>query len=311
MSAFLPGISDPIPAPEVWPPTIEHRRGPASVARHLAALRALVAVTMSTPARAGDGIVTVGGGKYWPGIVVGVRLLREAGCNLPVEVWHRGALEPVSARDVAGLNVDIVDATATARRLNDNRVEYQNEWRGGWESKLYALTHTGFQHVLFLDADAYCVADPAPLFGLLTNSEPFAFWSDLPHMDGCVKWPAVWPGGAAGVPAVQGGQLLIDTRAAWRTLAVAHWLCQHSDFYFCHVYGDQDCWRVALAAGASPYRCIGPADWVQPAFVCAHGGADYVVHRCQSKLFPGAEPRRCDAIPRESRVFDLLAGRPA
>lgn len=305
---FLPGVVDPLDGPETWPPTIEHRRGPESIATHLAALREVASGSPQAPFRRGRGILTVGGGKYWPGIVVGIRLLRAAGCNLPVEVWHRGALEPVNPRDVADLgDVWIIDAERIARAGGDQRVQFQNEERGGWESKLYALTHTLFREVLFLDADAYCVADPAPLFDLLTDDSPFVFWHDLARMEGCIKWPRVWPDGPNGVPTVQGGQLLIDTRRAWRLLAVAHWLCQHSDYYFAHVYGDQDCWRVGLAAGACGYRCLGAADWIPPAFVCRHDGAPYVVHRCQSKLFPGTAPTRLDALPREAEAFAHFA----
>lgn len=300
---FLPGIPDPIDRPEIWPPTIELRRGPESVAEHLAALRHLAAIDVRAPYHRGRGIVTVGGGKYWPGIVVGIKLLRETGCTLPVEVWYRGSCEPVNAADVGGLgDVWLIDSDTLP---HSNRVQFSTPERGGWEAKLHALSLTLFNEVLFLDADAYCVADPTPLFDLLYRS-PVVFWEDLPRMMGCVSWPFVWPDGSAGVPTFQGGQFLIDLYAGWKTLALAHWLCQHSDYYFAHVYGDQDCWRVALAAGGGKYRCLGAADWEQPAFVCRHEGVPYVVHRCQSKMFAGAPGPRADALPCEARAWELF-----
>lgn len=306
-SKFLPGITDPLPGAEVWPPTIEHRRGPDSIAAHLAALRAVASSQPQPPRRSGRGIVTVGGGRYWPGIVVGIRLLREAGCNLPVEVWHRGRIEPVRPSDLAGLgDVFVIDAEQMARREDDRRVTWQSAERGGWESKLYALTHTTFSEVLFLDADAYCVTDPSPLFSALGSDSPFVFWSDMPHCEHTVCWSRVWPDGANGVPTVQGGQLLIDTRRAWRLLAVAHWMCQHSDYYFAHVYGDQDCWRVGLAAGACGFAHLGEAAWRSPAFVCSRGGTDYIVHRCQSKMFTDAPPVPSYRLPREARALSLF-----
>lgn len=297
---------DPIPEPAVWPPTVELRRDPASQERHRAALAEVLRRPAPTPPKPYRGIVYVGGGKYWPGIVVGVKLLRELGCTLPVEVWHR-ACEPVHAPDVYGLNVHLVDADHVASDFGDQRITYGNEYTGGWEAKLYALTHTGFEQVLFLDADAYCVADPGPLFDLLSPAEPFVFWQDMPRCETSVDWKVVWPDGPAGVPPVQGGQLLLDRRYAAKLLDVAHWMCQHSDFYFCWMYGDQDAWRVALASGhCGGYRNLGPADWEQPAFVCRHAGTPYVVHRCQGKLFPEPAPVPNPELPREARVFELF-----
>lgn len=302
---------DPIPGPAVWPPTVEYRRSPESTARHLAALRAVIAAD-PRPEPAGDGIIWVGGGKYWPGIVVGVRLLREMGCSLPVEVWYRGECEWVRPEDVTGLGVELIDADAMSAARGDSRIPRGDQWAGGWECKLYALTHTRFDRVLFLDADAYAVSDPRPLFDLLTWGRPFVFWEDLPRMVDSINWPRVLPEGDRATPTVQGGQFLIDRRHTARLLNVAHWLCQHSDYYFCWLYGDQDCWRVALAAGACAYRSLGPAEWRDVAFVCGYGGREFIVHRCQGKLFNPGEGKPRDgeasyrpALPSEGRVFDL------
>jgi len=305
---IVPGLIDPIQTPDVWPPTVDHRRGEPSRLAHLAAFREVLAGASEHEPEilATRAIVWVGGGKYWPGIVAGVRLLREVGCTLPVQVWHRGSCEPVEASDVAGLGVEVIDLDVMSEVCGDNRITPGNPERGGWEAKLYALTHTVFEQVLFLDADAYCVTDPTPLFDLLSPGEPFAFWSDLPETEKNVKWDRVWPDGSNGVPTVQGGQLLIDRRHAHRLLAVAHWLCQHSDYYFCWMYGDQDAWRVALAAGACGWRHLGCAQWLDVAFVCGHGSREYIVHRCQSKLFSGTNPKRCNGLPKEARVFELF-----
>lgn len=303
MAHFLPGVLDPLDRPETWPPTMELRRGGDSIAEHLAALRHLATVEMRAPYHRGRGIVYVGGGVYWPGIVVGIKMLRESGCVLPVEVWYRGSCEPVCAADVEGLgDVWLIDAEACNR---SNRIQFSDGDRGGWEAKLYAMSLTLFNEVLFLDADAYCVTDPTPLFDLLYGA-PVVFWSDLPRMENTVAWERVWPDGAGGVPTFQGGQFLIDLSTGWRTLALAHWMCQHSDFYFASVYGDQDCWRVALIAGGDKYLCIGPADWEAPAFVCRHDGTPYVVHRCQSKMFTSKPGPRCYTLPGEARAWDLF-----
>src|SRR5581483_6236187 len=99
----------------------------------------------------------------------------------------------------------------------------------GWESKLIALLACGWERVFYLDADAYCVADPAPLLECLSPAEPFLFWEDLPGTPGPINW-RVWGLAGSAVPPVQGGQWAVDVRHFWRELVLSHWLNQHSDF---------------------------------------------------------------------------------
>lgn len=309
--------SPPIPAISatmIDPPTVEYRRSEWSMKAHLEELRKVVAA--KSDEEMSRGIVYVGGGKFWPSIVVGIRMLRELGCKLPIEVWYRGECEPIVAADVAGLDVNLIDSDRMSQQGCDNRIKRGKAAVGGWENKLYALTHTTLDQVLFLDADAYCVADPIPLLDLLSPAEPFVFWSDLPGLEKNVKWERVYPQGAdKQIPTVQGGQLLIDRRHAAKLLEICHWMNQHSDYYYAWMFGDQDTWRVGLAAGVCGYRHLGPAPWRNVAFVCGHEGTDYIVHRCQSKLFAVADinPRDTKAsnpdysLPQENRVFCLLS----
>ncbi len=60
--------------------------------------------------RSGRGVLYVGGGKYDCGIYLGLKMLRHVGCDLPVQVWHRGPMEHVSAcvREIPG--VTVIDA---------------------------------------------------------------------------------------------------------------------------------------------------------------------------------------------------------
>lgn len=320
-----PGIRDPIPCvPCQQSHTLAWAELPEVVLEYSAILRRMISGNPPLPPApeptTDEGVVYVGGGKYWPGIVVGIRLLRESGCRLPVQVWYRGEAEPVDPADLDGISgVTLIDSLqhaadhGGARRLH------------GWEAKLWALVHCGIRRVLYLDADAYCVADPAELFAGLKSGAAFQFWHDLDRQEANVKWPMVFKPGPTGVPTVQGGQLLVDTVQAWELLCIAHWMNQHSDFYYHHMFGDQDVWRVALAAlGGNQventlWKCLGPADWSAPAFVLPSLADPVIVHRCQGKLFdwrhiPDWSPIRdaysspCYHLPRESRVFSLLAG---
>lgn len=265
---------------------------------------------------AGDGIVYVGGGKYWPMIVAGIRVLRDTGCKLPVEIWYRGKCEEVWPEDITGLDVCLCDVDAMASVFQDSRVPTGLVCKGGWEAKLYAIYHTNFDRILFLDADAYCINDPTPLFGLLDQSA-FVYWKDLPSQANSIKWGSVYPEGASvSVPQVQGGQILIDRIKAQKLISTCNFMCQRSDYFFKRMYGDQDTWRVGLAMGLADFSCIGPAKWVAAiAFDCAYNGTRYILHRCKGKLFepkhiPKGNTRYSNpqyVLPREAELFNYFA----
>lgn len=267
-----------------------------------------------------QGIIYVGGGKYWVGIVTGIRLLRRWGCKLPVEIWFRGSCETVDVDDILDLgDVKLFDIDKMSTQLRDNRIPSGNVDKGGWEAKLYAMTHTELGRVLYLDADAYCVDDPEFAFETL-DRKPFVFWNDLASHSHDVKWQHVYPKGENFKPLVQGGQLFIDRVKGWKLVHLAHYMCQNSKYYFQYMYGDQDTWRVALAIMEKEFKeklyCnLGIADWVKKAFVCRYIGEPLVVHRCRSKLF---EPiyipeRKVDYsnpqyyLPNELDVFEEFA----
>jgi hypothetical protein len=300
---IVPGLADPIPDDELRPVPRGWGHDPRVARRHREALARLARARLPPPgARHGAGVVLLGGGRYWLGVVVAVKMLRDAGSRLPVQVWHRGAAEPVWPADLAGVpGVEVRDLTALAPNLRVLR---------GWEAKTVALLACGWERVFYLDADAYCVADPAPLLDRLSPDAPFLFWEDMPGTAGAVNWPA-WGIAGSRVPPVQGGQLALHVGHFWREFVLAHWLNQHSDFSYVHGYGDQDTWRVALAATGGRYGHLGPARWDDVAFVCEIDGRPLVVHRCRSKMLHPQDVRPNDSecnrrlarLPGEARAW--------
>jgi hypothetical protein len=296
---ICPGLADPIREPPVSPAPVGWASQPAVRDLHQSALRHLAAAELPILDGVGDGMVICGGGRYWAGAVVAVRMLRRFS-DLPVQIWYRGEAEPIETADLEGVkNVRLIDAT-----------KYPHRVLGGWEVKTLALLHCGLERVIFLDADAYPVADPCTLFNEVNEDVAFAFWVDLPNNALTVQWE--WTGlvGANGVPPVQGGQLVLHRPGFSRGLLLAHWINQHSDYFYHHQYGDQDSWRIALAATERPYRVIGPADWGDTAFVCSRGeGADrsaVVVHRCGSKMFRDQMPSPKHSLPYEKEAFEYF-----
>lgn len=263
-------------------------------------------------AAGGYGIIYVGGGVYWPGIVVGIRMLRHFGCMLPVEVWYRGNVEAINPDDLKDIdNVSFHDIDSMRSLDATQRADGPG---GGWQAKLFALMHTRLSHVLYLDADAYVVNDPCGLFRHLDNT-PFAYWYDLPGQSRSIKWDKVYPAGKnTQVIQVQGGQLLIDRIKGWKLIYIADYICNHSSYFFNYMYGDQDSWRVGLAMGSCGYTVIGKADWQNVAFICNDNKNPMIIHRCQGKLFnphdiPKGKHRYSNPqyyLPEESRVFEYF-----
>jgi hypothetical protein len=290
-----PGILDPIPdevfehSPPGWASLDQTKH------RHMRALAEMCSMRLSKPEnREGTGIVYVGGGKYWPMIAVGLRMCRRF-TDLPIQVWYQGVHEPIQPDEVNDLvGVTFHDTTAVvggARKF------------GGWENKTTAILHSGLARVLYLDADAYLVADPSALLETGRISS-FAFWSDLPWNDSSLHWD--WSGvtNRACIPPVQGGQLVIDVVGSWRMLIVAHWINQHSDYWYAHQFGDQDSWRLAIAATGESYHNLGAAGWAPPSFICSYPGP-LVVHRCQGKLWRDQPAPMNPGLPGEKELRDF------
>jgi hypothetical protein len=304
-------LPDPLPEPEiaVGKPSGWHHL-PAVRKRHRDALRLLLETDLPDPeifVPGSEGIVVCGGGRYWPMVVAACKMARDV-TALPIQVWHRGREEVVGHGDLDGVpGISFRDATKVSPAPRIMR---------GWETKTVAILHSGFEKVVYLDADAYLVSDPAPLLDACTEDDPFLFWQDLPHQDGAVNWEAFDLPASMGVPAIQGGQLVLHRRHFWRQLLVAHWLNQHSDYCYSLFYGDQDAYRVALAATGGRYRNFGRAPWKYPAFVCGLPGCGgrwqepRIIHRPRGKAFPGnyTKTTHLPGDDRYWRYFEAVPG---
>ena len=309
------GGTDPLP--HVYVSDRDWSSSPRVSARHLDAMRQVMASPAPYPGGSGDGIVTAGEGQFWASLVVMLRQLRAVGCVLPVEVWYRGDAGAIRPEQVAGLGVTLINTDAAGRHHGDNRVPTGNLKVGGWEAKLYALTHTRFERCIWLDADLYPLIDPTPI--LEETGQGLAIWTDsTDEAKQHLRWPKVWPTmNTPTMPYFSSGQFAIDRHKAWQSLQLAHWMCQHSDYYFHHGLGDQDMMRAAWTACNAPYRDLGELVKLPNAkhvFRYDYRGTPMFIHRSGPKLLEFGLPLEwevaqafADAIRPRDELAELAA----
>jgi hypothetical protein len=116
----------------------------------------------------------------------------------------------------------------------------------GWELKPYAIIHSSFREVLFIDADNVAVEDPTFLFDIQPHHQHGAiFWPDF----GCLAPDrSIWH--LTGVtyrhePEFETGQLVVDKSRCWEPLLLTLWMNEHSDFWYRHVHGDKETFHLA------------------------------------------------------------------
>jgi len=268
---------------------------------------AFVASIPSYPDRLfnGRGIVVCGGGeKYLPSAWVCVHMLRELGCDLPIELWQlfQGEVPPEVQRALAQINVHCVDASQV-------RQQHPARFIGGWELKPYAILHSRFEEVLYLDADNVPVVDPTFLFGAPQFIRHGAvFWPDYGRL---AADRSIWR--ICGVqyrdePEFESGQILLNKRRCWKALQLAMHLNEHSDFYYQHVHGDKELFHMAWRMVQQQFATPGHPIYSIPYTMCQHDfdGRRIFQHRNRDKWKLGSANHRISGFELEENCIRHL-----
>lgn len=250
---------------------------------HRRAISRQAAVHQEPPETSGRGIVIAAGGrKYFICGYVLIRLLRDLGCELPIQLWHLGAFEfdDEMCRIAESLpGVEVIDAR---KRLGD-----RPRILGGWQLKVWAIQNSGFSEVLFLDADNVPVKDPTYLFDdenyLRTGA---TFWPDyVPSGRGHDVTAQAWRTMSLPVPArtkprstmptdyrpFETGQILVNVETSWNELELTRWLNDHSDYFYARerehdrdwlIYGDKSTFLLAWQKIGSRYAMPKDSAWL-------------------------------------------------
>jgi Mannosyltransferase putative len=200
----------------------------------------------------GRGIVTCAGGpRYFTCVWVLVRVLRDViGTKLPIEVWHRGPMEidPLMRALLERFGVEVVDASA---------IESHPMPSERWALKPFAILHSRFQEVVFLDADNVPAIDPARLFALKPYRATGAvFWPDLhPIPEESPIWE-ICRVPYRDEPSFESGQMVLDKARCWKALLLTMHMNEHAGLYYQHVLGDKDTFHMAWRLLQQPYSMV-------------------------------------------------------
>lgn len=199
----------------------------------------------------GDGIVIAGGGKYFASTYCNIRLIRHLGCNLPIELWYLGSKNEMPEKwqkIVEPYNVTCIDA-------DEVRTTHPIRILNGWELKFYAIYHSSFRKVLFLDADCMPLRNPTFVFndprfmgsGAVFQRDCKAFEYIKPSVLAMFKLPIehTWD--------LESGVCLIDKHRWGKALQITVLLNSYSDLVYKVVYGDKTTPALASRLARQPY----------------------------------------------------------
>jgi alpha 1,2-mannosyltransferase len=202
------------------------------------------------------GIIVVAGGRYLEPALVMIKMLRQSGCNLRIQVWHVGKEEmrDVHRQLLQPYNVETRDFHDF---VGDEMLKaiQANVGMRLFQLKPLALLHTDLEDVLLLDSDNCPLADPTYLF-----EEPEF------KKTGTIFWPDYWKTSQQnpiwniiGKPPEnsweqESGQLLLHKPSAWRAINLCVYF--NSEFYMKLLNGDKDTFRFSWMAADVPYKMI-------------------------------------------------------
>ncbi|KAL6244160.1 hypothetical protein RBB50_009030 [Rhinocladiella similis] len=109
--------------------------------------------------KGGRGLVLTAGDDQAPYLLTTIPIFRKLGCDLPVEVMYLGDSD--LSEDYRA-DLEALDGVVTrdiAQMVNDEG------WKlAGWAAKPFAILHSSFREVIFIDADSLFMKNPEVLF---------------------------------------------------------------------------------------------------------------------------------------------------
>ena len=235
-------------------------------------------------------VICAGGWRFFPSLYVTVRIIRETGCTLPIQVWYLGEVEydPRMSELLAPYNVEMIDGV----KFVNTHCPGMFRCLGGWEMKAIAAAYSPFREVFSLDADCY------PTYNLSKFMERVEYKNV-----GAVFWPDHYPLKKEqfelfGVPVpekevgLESGQFLVDKQVHWKALWLSAWLNGNSDYIYPtrtmidFLYGDKDTFAMGWGKVGAKFILPRPKPgYRKVAFLQKDfDGKTFLIHRTMGKF---------------------------
>jgi alpha 1,2-mannosyltransferase len=227
---------------------------------HAGFVRAITDSPPALPYNPGTkGIVSTAGGFYLPVLVISLRMLRRTGSTLPMEIFlsDEEEYEPYIC--------DTVLPSLNARCIILSRILATSPAKiEKYQFKPFAMLFSSFEDILFLDADAFPLEDPAHLF----TQDPFL-------SKGLLTWPDFWASSASPVfydiaghqappmdlrQSTESGEILLSKKSHTRSLLLATYYNFHGPGLYYPLLsqgaageGDKETFVAAATAMGEPF----------------------------------------------------------
>ncbi|ORZ10142.1 mannosyltransferase putative-domain-containing protein [Absidia repens] len=203
----------------------------------------------------GSGIVLVAGnGDTFTRALTTIKLLRNYGCSLPIDVWHLNDEQPT-----VEMAKELNDLQAQPRDLSDkNLIRPIDERRGAskqFQIKVAAIINSAFENVLYLDSDNIPTTDPSFLFDHPAYLKTGAlFWPDFWKTHGENSIFDILGVDCTDEWEQESGQMVINKIKSWHPLQLAWYMNDHHGEPLLSILnGDKDTFRFAWKALKVPY----------------------------------------------------------
>jgi len=198
----------------------------------------------------GRGIVIPAGRGYFIGGYCLIRLLRDLGCNLPIELWHLdGEIYDWHKPFIEELNITLKNADGINKTINSKKV-------AGYCIKPFSILHSDFEEVLYMDADIVPAINPETLFETTDYKETGTiFFSD--H-----TWAHYASKDLSNILKIEkfneqrefdSGIIYINKKKNWAEINLTMWLNETSEFWYKKVHGDKDTFHIAWEFNKKKY----------------------------------------------------------
>jgi hypothetical protein len=275
----------------------------------------------------GRGIVIVGGGEtYGPGMWALTNVLRHTlGVTLPIEAWHMGEREMTCSQRAAYESMGVTCVDALEVQANhphaliaspDESLSAAQKISRGWALKPYAIAHSSFKEVLYLDSDVLPTRDPSYLFDTDAFRDNGAiFWRDNDGETAIRIPPEFWS--AAGVVCdddigIESGQIVVDKSRCWKQLAMTNWMNERPDTFCKWLYGDKDTFLTAWLMTDQPFALVAGSVLNNSTGMFLHNdlsGNPLFQHRLINKWTTGENPH-IDGFVHEAAAIEFIQNYP-